>query len=552
MRNLNEVLVGQPLSSFPGGTFNELVRSEIRRRQDQATIPATTAPPAHTEAPAAYVLLLWSEADPLPPGSLVVVGEVLQSPENDASVPYAGLQFHCRAPEEEDDLTKVPFAITKTPIAQGTIGFGAIPNATWAQVVINSADDEFADLVADQVLLSSSASGRVPIIWKPSGTGQKWCVVALGAGGGAGDLVVGQATTSVSSGTSTFAIDNIRCIEGTDPRTDPESASETLSVKNTLGLALENNQLVYARRNKEGDWDTWADTKGEGGDPGEPGAGALFAEFTATSTSSHTTDTVTGDIDHSWGGTPGSTTGVTVHKLSDHDVTIYSGDKFIGVWDTEDDKWKLLYYDGMRVAIKGTIAGETDVTPSTTTFTLSSIALVNGWRLPGSVTVTNDPPIYAAAGAAVYARFNLTLGSNPLTSWDTGDGGNFLPKLKGIGGYNEGGDIQFVANEEGNDDPDWISPDSYDGDEIQQLGHNTSGELLWVSSGISMAWGQATELVNGDADFEASSWDATGGPESPASPQTIQNPLGFSIANGGDVFVAKIGSNWYCINAECP
>ena len=38
----------------------------------------------------------------------------------------------------------------------------------------------------------------------------------------------------------------------------------------------------------------------------EDGSGALFAKFTATATSSHTADTITGNIDQSWGGTPSS------------------------------------------------------------------------------------------------------------------------------------------------------------------------------------------------------------------------------------------------------
>src|SRR5690606_32647366 len=142
-------------------------------------------------------------------------------------------------------------------------------------------------------------------------TGEQECVVLLGAGGGTGALVLGQATSSVSSATATFNIDNIFSVEGPDPRDDPESASETLEVKNSLSLELENDQKVFAKKNKAGDWETWADT-GEGGDPG--GESSLFADFTATATSDRATGTITADIDQSWGGTPASTTGVTVNK----------------------------------------------------------------------------------------------------------------------------------------------------------------------------------------------------------------------------------------------
>lgn len=219
------------------------------------------------------------------------------------------------------------------------------------------------------------------------------------------------------------------------------------------------------------------------GEEGPPGDGALFADFTATARSARTSDTITADINAYWGGTPGSTTGVTVNKLSDHDVTIESGDKFRGVWDTTEEEWKLFWFDGLRLTVSGTVSnGGSDVTPATSTFTLTSPALVNGWRLPASLTVTNDPPLYVAEGTTIKARFNLTLGTDPTTNWDTGDSGNFLYLLKGIGGYNEGGDIQFVANETGNDNPDWISPDSYSGGDEQVLSHNTVNDLEWMST----------------------------------------------------------------------
>lgn len=222
--------------------------------------------------------------------------------------------------------------------------------------------------------------------------------------------------------------------------------------------------------------------KGMDGEPGEGGE-SLFAEFTATATSSRASDTITADIVHYWGGTPAGTTGVTVHKLSDHDVTLYQDDKFYGVWDSDEEEWKLFWFDGLRITVKGTIDNEeTDVTPSTGSFSLTGLSLVSGWRLPGSITVTNDPPIYAADGATVYARFNLTLGSNPLTSWDTGDGGNFLGKLKGVGGWNDGGSIQFMAAETA-DDPEWVTPDGHDVDELQVPGHlDGATDLDWITA----------------------------------------------------------------------
>lgn len=274
-----------------------------------------------------------------------------------------------------------------------------------------------------------------------------------GTGGGGEFIITGLATAAVTSGDATFTIDGLANVTaGTLP-------SEPLTVNNTLALTLGDNQKVYAILNVDGEWDTWADT-GEGTTT-DPSA-FIFADFTATATSDRATDTITADIDDYWGSTPAATTSVTVHKLSDHDVTIYSGDKFRGIWDTTAEEWKLFWFSGLRITVQGTVSnGGSDVTPSTSTFSLTSPALVNGWRLPAAtITVTNNPPLYVAAGTTIKARFNITLGTNPLTSWDTGDAGNILYMLKGIGGYNAGGTTQYVRNEVGGDDPEWAEFDS--------------------------------------------------------------------------------------------
>lgn len=223
---------------------------------------------------------------------------------------------------------------------------------------------------------------------------------------------------------------------------------------------------------------------GEDGEGGGGGGGALFADCVATATSGAASSTITANIEESWGGTPGSTTGITVHKLSDHKVSVFSGDKFRAAWDPAHGKWKLFWFSGMRITIRGTLPsgeGGTNVTPSTSDFTLTDLLLVNGWRIPGSITVTNDPPIYAAAGSVVYARFNLTIGTGALDCWDTGDVGNFLALLKGVGGWAAGGEIQFLVDEKDNN-PDFVTPDNASAGSVQVLGRNASNDLEWYTA----------------------------------------------------------------------
>lgn len=64
--------------------------------------------------------------------------------------------------------------------------------------------------------------------------------------------VLGKATAAVSG--STFSIDNIELVCGSDPRTDPSSASETLSVANPFAWNIDDNGDVLAVKKADGTW----------------------------------------------------------------------------------------------------------------------------------------------------------------------------------------------------------------------------------------------------------------------------------------------------------
>lgn len=239
---------------------------------------------------------------------------------------------------------------------------------------------------------------------------------------------------------------------------------------------------------------------------------ARFADCIATADSAFDDDTITADINNWWGAPPNGDepdplTGITVYKLllPTEMVSVFAGDNFRAIWVESTNQWELFWYSGMRITVKGEITG-TAVNSGTSNFTLTNLELVNGWYLPDTdITVTNEPPIHADVGDIVYARFNLTVGDNPLNNWDTGDGGNFLEKLKGIGSYDEGGSIQFVVAEMV-DDPEWITPNNDDADTKQYLTKNASNQLEWadgtggqyilITETIPAAdWGDATNTV---------------------------------------------------------
>jgi hypothetical protein len=64
--------------------------------------------------------------------------------------------------------------------------------------------------------------------------------------------VLGLATAAVTGGT--FSIDNIELVCGSDPRSDPTSSSETLSVANPFAWDIDDNGQVLAVKKASGTW----------------------------------------------------------------------------------------------------------------------------------------------------------------------------------------------------------------------------------------------------------------------------------------------------------
>jgi hypothetical protein len=64
--------------------------------------------------------------------------------------------------------------------------------------------------------------------------------------------VMGKATAAVSGGA--FTIDNIELVHGSDPRTDPTSTSETLSIANPFAFNIDDNGDVLATKKADLTW----------------------------------------------------------------------------------------------------------------------------------------------------------------------------------------------------------------------------------------------------------------------------------------------------------
>ncbi len=82
------------------------------------------------------------------------------------------------------------FLILIEPLQTDGIGMAVASGVTPVQIDVQDEAERFADIAdGDATKLKSGASGAAAILWKESGTGTKWAVVRMGAGGGGGGSI---------------------------------------------------------------------------------------------------------------------------------------------------------------------------------------------------------------------------------------------------------------------------------------------------------------------------------------------------------------------------
>ncbi len=158
--------------------------------------------------------------------------------------------------------------------------------------------------------------------------------VSRAAGAAVDDIIIGSAVGAVLATDATFTIDDITVESGTDPRPEPVSSAQTVTVNNTYAEAYANNARIRAKRNKAtNEWNVLKEAAG-----GNVLVGRLATDLTETM------DEVTVTIDFASNSETGDVTCVNpVNKLRyDYD----SGD---------NSTWRYLFVgneDGWCAAMK--------------------------------------------------------------------------------------------------------------------------------------------------------------------------------------------------------
>lgn len=117
--------------------------------------------------------------------SPVILNDLIIQPDNDEKEQ----EFKSRVPvfsgkKVSADNKDKPFAILQVPLESEKLGKALLQGISPVKVNIGNESHKYAKLSAAGLVSTSSGIGR--ILWKESGTGEKWVLLQLGGGGSGG------------------------------------------------------------------------------------------------------------------------------------------------------------------------------------------------------------------------------------------------------------------------------------------------------------------------------------------------------------------------------
>jgi hypothetical protein len=165
--------------------------------------------------------------------SPVVLDDLIIQPDDDEKEQ----EFKSRVPvfsgkKVSADNKDKPFAILQVPLESEKLGKALLQGITPAKINIGNESHKYAKLSASGLVSTSIGIGR--ILWKESGTGEKWALLQLGGGGSGGNNYSGffrltadednENTIKVVDGTDTLGDNCGIFVSGIDKITVPEKS----------------------------------------------------------------------------------------------------------------------------------------------------------------------------------------------------------------------------------------------------------------------------------------------------------------------------------------
>jgi len=172
---LRKVRRGEPLR-IPADAWNALV--DAARLVKERGRDLSASGPVGLCAPGVVSVKNASESD-VPRFGVLGIDGVVYGPEDNEEGFKNRCVVKCVTPGRDAHAGK--FAILLEPLACGKVGRGLLVGVAPVRINVLDEDHDYAD-VADQdaARLESCVAGAAQILWKESGTGEKWGVVRLG------------------------------------------------------------------------------------------------------------------------------------------------------------------------------------------------------------------------------------------------------------------------------------------------------------------------------------------------------------------------------------
>lgn len=180
MKGPRKIIQGQSLAGIPASGWNAFVDTHhiVSQMRDRTNGPANSS-----TAPEQVAMLVINDAgeDLTSRFPIVRLKAPAVEPEDttdEAGVALRGVQFKADKP---DTASETDFVVVQGPVKEDESASAVIQGATWCLVNVTDAGHGYAKAVDGDADKLVSATAGVKILWKPTGTGEKLCVVKIGA-----------------------------------------------------------------------------------------------------------------------------------------------------------------------------------------------------------------------------------------------------------------------------------------------------------------------------------------------------------------------------------
>jgi len=156
-------------------TWNSFIDAAEFVKQRQADMKSQTG---QRDTKSGTVMLRNDTDAALEQFTVVSIGNLIITPADNEPEFRQSMPVFEAVPLSDSNKDK-PFAVLQKPLAKKECGIALVAGITPVKINVSSESHEYAE--ASAAGLKSSDSGAVRILWKESGTGEKWAIANLGS-----------------------------------------------------------------------------------------------------------------------------------------------------------------------------------------------------------------------------------------------------------------------------------------------------------------------------------------------------------------------------------